>query len=94
MVAIKTTATVDRSRTLAVLLPECGVEAGEYEVLVVLNGEAPAVSTGDASLEAARQQRLRETMQRIRARNPFRDIEDPVAWQRAMREDVTLPDRK
>ena len=37
MVALKTTATVDRSRTLAVLLPECGVEAGEYEVLVVLN---------------------------------------------------------
>lgn len=38
MVALKTTAKVDRSRTLAVVLPQCGVEAGEYEVLVVLAG--------------------------------------------------------
>ena len=37
MVALKTTATVDRRRTLAALLPECGVAAGEYEVLLVLN---------------------------------------------------------
>lgn len=37
MVALKTTAIVDQSRTLAVVVPECGVEAGEYEVLVVLD---------------------------------------------------------
>jgi hypothetical protein len=43
MVALKTTATVDQSRTLAVLLPECGVEAGEYEVLVVLNNPGESV---------------------------------------------------
>lgn len=43
MVALKTTAKVDESRTLAVLMPECGVEAGEYEVLVVLdNAVEPA----------------------------------------------------
>ncbi len=43
MVALKTTAKVDQSRTLAVVLPQCGVEAGEYEVLVVLAGvEEPA----------------------------------------------------
>lgn len=43
MVAIKTTAKVDQSRTLAVLLPQCGVAEGEYEVLVVLAGaEEPA----------------------------------------------------
>jgi hypothetical protein len=43
--------------------------------------------------EAARQRRLLEIMDRIRARNPFKDIKDPVAWQREMREDVKLPGR-
>ena len=43
MVALKTTATVDGSRTLAVLVPQCGMEAGQYEVLVVLdNASEPA----------------------------------------------------
>ena len=37
MATLKTTATVDGSRTLAVLVPQCGVEAGQYEVLVVLD---------------------------------------------------------
>lgn len=40
MVALKTTARIDRSHTLAVVLPQCGVEAGEYEVLVVLDKAA------------------------------------------------------
>ncbi len=43
--------------------------------------------------ECARQQRLLEIMGRIRVRNPFRGIKDPVAWQREMREDVKLPGR-
>ena len=30
---------------------------------------------------------------RVRELNPFRDIKDPVAWQREMREDVKLPGR-
>ena len=49
MIALKTTATVDGSRTLAVLVPQCGVEAGQYEVLVVLdNAREPArVNAGD-----------------------------------------------
>ena len=42
MVTLKTTAKVDRSRTLAVLVPQCGVEAGEYEVLVVLEKQQSA----------------------------------------------------
>jgi hypothetical protein len=32
-------------------------------------------------------------MRQIRARNPFRAISDPVAWQREMRNDVSLPSR-
>lgn len=43
MVTLETTATVDESLTLAVLVPQCGVEAGQYEVLVVLdNAREPA----------------------------------------------------
>lgn len=43
--------------------------------------------------EAERQQRLGAIMERIRARNPFKDIKDPVTWQREMRDDVKLPGR-
>jgi hypothetical protein len=31
---------------------------------------------------------LRAIMQKLRDRNPFRGIKDPVAWQREAREDV------
>ena len=37
---------------------------------------------------------LRAVMRQIRARNPFRAISDPVAWQREEREDVSLPGRQ
>ena len=36
---------------------------------------------------------LRAIMQKLRDRNPFRGIKDPVAWQRESREDVRLPGR-
>ncbi len=37
MLTLKTTGKVNERRTLAVLVPQCGVAEGEYEVLVVLN---------------------------------------------------------
>ena len=37
--------------------------------------------------------RLLAVMEKIRTRNPFKDITDPVAWQRETREDVKLPGR-
>lgn len=36
---------------------------------------------------------LRAIMRKIRDRNPFCGINDPVAWQREVREDVLLPGR-
>ena len=33
-------------------------------------------------------------LERVRKLNPFRDIADPMAWQREMREDVKLPGRE
>jgi hypothetical protein len=58
MVALKTKATVDRGRTLAVMVPECGMEAGEYEVLVVLDAAKKSAdvtghSDGQAWLQRA-----------------------------------------
>ena len=52
----------------------------------------------EAKLEAASSAakspvELRAIMQKIRDRNPFRGVSDPVAWQRAAREDVRLPGR-
>ena len=49
--------------------------------------------TAPLATEEERCARLREAMRRIRERDPFRSIADPVAWQRAMREDVSLPGR-
>ena len=43
--------------------------------------------------EPDRQRRLLETMERLRARNPFKEIHDPLAWQRQMRQDRLLPGR-
>jgi len=50
--------------------------------------ETPAID------EEQRKRELLEIMERIRARNPFKNIADPVAWQREMREDVVLPGRE
>jgi hypothetical protein len=36
---------------------------------------------------------LRAIMRKLRDRNPFRGVSDPVAWQREAREDVRLPGR-
>ena len=52
-----------------------------------------AVEKSEVS-EEQRKAELLEIMERIRARNPFKDITDPVAWQREMREDVVLPGRE
>jgi hypothetical protein len=41
--------------------------------------------------EAAQREELLDIMERIARRNPFKTIADPVAWQKQMREDVTLP---
>ena len=72
------------------LPPPAGLRGGKVKVEARL--EAANGKGGDAA-EAERQRRLRAIMQRIRARSPFKEIKDPVAWQREMREDVSLPGR-
>jgi hypothetical protein len=43
--------------------------------------------------EEVRKSEIMEILQKLRKRNPFQTIADPVAWQRSMREDVQLPSR-
>ena len=38
--------------------------------------------------------RREKAFEALRKRNPFRDIEDPVAWQREIRKDRPLPGRE
>ena len=51
----------------------------------LLPDTAQLANVGDPSTQ------LFDIMERLAQRNPFKGIKDPVAWQREMREDVTLP---
>lgn len=44
--------------------------------------------------EQERRQRLRKALEELAALNPFRDIKDPVEWQREIRRDRPLPGRE
>ena len=43
--------------------------------------------------EEERGRRLAEALRQLQAANPFKDIADPVAWQREARQDRPLPGR-
>ncbi len=42
----------------------------------------------------ARREKAFAALRRLQERNPYRDIEDPVAWQREIRKDRPLPGRE
>jgi len=80
----------DADGTLHLPLP-AELRHGKIKVEATLE---PAPREASGATEAERQRRLLGIMERIRTRNPFKDINDPVAWQREMREDVRLPRRE
>jgi len=80
----------DADGTLHLPLP-ADLRHGKVKVEAKLE---PAPAEENATAEAERQRRLLGIMERIRARNPFREIKDPVIWQREMRADVNLPGRE
>jgi hypothetical protein len=57
---------------------------------------AVTVPTAETAPEerAARGERLRIALEAVAASNPFRDIVDPVEWQREIRKDRPLPGRE
>lgn len=61
-----------------------GEEAVTVQVIIL---DEPAAS------RAARGRKMAEALRALAAINAFADIDDPVAWQREMREDRALPGR-
>lgn len=59
---------------------------GDHDVLVIVP------ETNQASL--ARSRKAVEILEQLSKLDPFRDIEDPVEWQREIRKDRPLPGRE
>ncbi|MGA2496667.1 MAG: hypothetical protein ABSH20_02940 [Tepidisphaeraceae bacterium] len=81
----------DADGTLHLPLP-AELRHGKIEVtatLRVADGTSSGVSR--ATPEMLRQRK--EAFEKLRQMNPFREIEDPVAWQREIRKDRPLPGR-
>ena len=78
----------DADGTLHLPLPE-ELRHGKVRVEAKVEAAEPPVRT-----EEQRKMELLEIVNRVRVRNPFKDIGNPVAWQREMRADVALPGRE
>ena len=81
----------DADGTLHLPLP-ADLRGGKVRVTATLaNVDESAAASPRATPEMLRKRK--EAFERLRQLNPFRDIEDPVAWQREMRKDRPLPGR-
>jgi len=82
---IEVTLKPDEDGTLHLPLPE---ELRDGMVRVTALVEPVTVEAEEAT--ARRKRELLEITARLREANPFKSIEDPVAWQRKLREDRVL----
>jgi hypothetical protein len=81
----------DADGTLHLPLP-MELRHGKIEVTATLrpvNGASPSPSKATPEMIARR----KEAFAKLRQMNPFRGIDDPVAWQREIRKDRPLPGR-
>lgn len=67
---------------------EATIEAVEHEASVAKPRRTPLVATPEML------ERRKAAMAELRRLNPYRDITDPVAWQREIRKDRLLPGRE
>ena len=76
----------DPDGTLHLPVPQ-NLRCGKVKVVATLESEPPTTvrPTRETALAA---------LQRLRARGTFREIADPVAWQRETRKDRPLPGRE
>ena len=88
----------DADGTLHLPLPE---ELRHGKVKVEAKLESVEAGTGGARAPRARMtatvemiERRKAALAEIRRLNPYRDITDPVAWQREIRQDRPLPGRE
>jgi len=89
---MKTIALEQSSPELARLVD--GVRAGEEVVLTDHDKPVAKLIALDSGAELATDEMMEEriaALADLRSSNPFRNISDPVAWQREIRRDRTLP---
>ncbi len=73
------------------------LKPGRAHVVVVVADSGETEAVPQRAKPAATQEmiaRRMDAMARIRGMDPYRDIEDPVAWQRETRQDRPLPGRE
>jgi hypothetical protein len=86
----------DGSVTLLSPLPEW-LKPGRAHVVLTLSSDSEIQSKPLKQKLSATPEMIAERMaalEELRALNPYRSIADPVAWQRAIREDVIQPGRE
>lgn len=74
----------------SVLSPSLQAELLNYAIYLEQKAKA---RTAPPSTDPQRRQRLADALENAAALNPYREISDPVAWQREQREDRPLPER-
>ena len=92
MKTINTTAEIDAEGWLTVhtRIPE-KMEAGPVEAVIVLQpGQVKHEAGAEGHGVASKQKRLMECVRELRKLGPIAGMEDPVAWQRSIREDRDL----
>jgi len=86
--------TIPAATPVEVVLPTIAAGDGDAPADIVAN--RPRLQMPDETPEerAARGVRLRQAFEALAASNPFRDIADPVEWQREQRRERPLPGRE
>ena len=69
------------------------LKPGRAHVLMTVESVEEKPKRGKLTASPEMIARREAALQEIRKLNPYRDITDPVAWQREMREDRPLPGR-
>ncbi len=78
-------------------LPASYPELANANLRVLVLSSSPSTAEATAAQEAQRQakrDRLLAAFEQLKAANPFRDIADPVQWQREQRQDRPLLERE
>jgi hypothetical protein len=86
----------DGSVKLLSPLPEW-LKPGRAHVVLTLTNPASSMNQPSREIPRATPETIARrlaALERIRERNPYREIADPVAWQREIREDVVQPGRE
>ena len=85
----------DADGTLHLPLP-VELRGGKVKVIASVEAADSSAQTPRARLTATPEmiERRKAALAEVRRLNPYRNIADPVAWQREMREDRPLPGRE